>query len=153
MKKVLLLATAALFFTVSKLNAQAPPCPTVNAGPDVTICAPLCTTLTMSMIPATINATTSYTISTPAYAPDPWNVGTTIAMWDDQMLGPYPIGFCFNFYGNPYTQFYIGSNGWLGFSAGQTATWGIGAPVPNNTGSAPRNCIMGPWQDINPGVG
>jgi gliding motility-associated-like protein len=77
--------------------------------------------------------------------------GTSVTMWDDQILGPFNIGFTFSFYCNNYTQFYICSNGWVGFSSGQTATWVIN-PVPSTLTNRPHNCIMAPWRDWNPGV-
>ncbi|UPT66185.1 MAG: PKD domain-containing protein [Sphingobacteriales bacterium JAD_PAG50586_3] len=55
-------------------------------------------------------------------------------------------------FGNTYNNFYISSNNWIGFSPGQTSTW-VTVPIPTNSGAAPRNCIMAPWQDINPGLG
>lgn len=77
--------------------------------------------------------------------------GTSVSMWDDQLLGPYPIGFTFDFYCNSYSQFYICSNGWIGFTAGQNQTWVVN-PVPSMAFNVPRNVIMMPWRDWNPGV-
>ncbi|MCC7303553.1 MAG: gliding motility-associated C-terminal domain-containing protein [Bacteroidia bacterium] len=125
-------------------------CVTVNAGPDVTICAPNCTTLTATPVPS--NQTTSYTQAIIPYAPDPFNVGTAVALTDDSQTGLIPLPFPFCYYGTVYNTFVIGSNGWVGFSA-TTSTWVITNPIPDASGSSPRNCIMGPWQDINPGVG
>lgn len=125
-------------------------CVSVNAGPDVTICAPNCTTLTATAVPS--NQTTNYTLSTIPYAPDPFNVGTAVALTDDSQTGLIPLPFPFCYYGVVYNSFVIGSNGWLGFSA-TTSTWVITNPVPDASGASPRNCIMGPWHDINPGVG
>ena len=81
------------------------------------------------------------------------SLGTLVTgLFDDNVVGPFNIGFSFCFYGQNYTQFYVGSNNWIGFSAGQTGTW-VTTAIPNGTGNAPRNCIMAPWQDINPGLG
>ncbi|MEX2595477.1 MAG: PKD domain-containing protein [Salibacteraceae bacterium] len=77
--------------------------------------------------------------------------GTSVSMFDDQLLGPYPIGFSFDFYCNTYTQFYICSNGWIGFSAGQNQTWVVN-PIPSAAFNVPRNVIMMPWRDWNPGI-
>ena len=30
---------------------------------------------------------------------------------DDNFVGPFPIGFTFNYYGNDYTEYYVSSNG------------------------------------------
>ena len=78
--------------------------------------------------------------------------GTSVSMSDDQILGPFSIGFSFDFYCNTYTQFYICSNGWVGFSSGQTSTWVVN-PVPSVLFNRPKNCVMAPWRDWNPAVG
>ena len=78
--------------------------------------------------------------------------GTSVTMFDDQILGPFPIGFSFDFYCNTYTQFYICSNGWVGFTGGQTQTWVVN-PVPSAAFNVPKNNVMAPWRDWNPGTG
>jgi gliding motility-associated-like protein len=129
-------------------NAQT--CVSVNAGPDVTICSPNCTTLTAIPVPS--NATTSYSVAQIPYAPDPFTAGTAVALPDDGQTALIPLPFPFCYFGTVYNSFIIGSNGWVGFSA-TTSTWVINNPVPDASGASPRNCIMGPWQDINPSVG
>lgn len=89
-----------------------------------------------------------YTVAPTVYAP--YSTAGTI-VWpgptiDDAVLGPFPIGFTFCFFGTNYTQFYVGSNGWIGFSPGQPATF-TSSPIPSVAASTPKNCIMGPWQD------
>ncbi len=98
------------------------------------------------------NQTTNYGVSNITYSPDPYTNGTPVSLGDDAVSISIPIGFNFCYFGQTYTNFYIGSNNWIGFSAGQTSTW-ITTQIPNGSGSAPMNCIMGPWQDINPGLG
>jgi hypothetical protein len=71
---------------------------------------------------------------------------------DDNVRGSFDIGFDFCFYGNTYSQFYIGSNGWIGFSAGQTGSW-VESSIPNASSNFPKNAIFGPFHDINPGMG
>lgn len=71
-------------------------------------------------------------------------------MVDDQVYGPFPIGFDFCFYGQTYTQFYIGSNGWVSFSPGQPGSWSISAQIPSPSASYCKNCIMGPFEDWLP---
>lgn len=79
--------------------------------------------------------------------------GTQVnGLTDDNVQGPFNIGFNFCFYGNNYNQFYVCSNNWMGFSGGQTGTWQT-APIPSVANTVPKNCIMAPWQDINPGLG
>ena len=47
-------------------------------------------------------------------------------------------------------SFYVGSNGWIGFSSGQPTSYTT-SPIPNAT--APKNCIMLSWEDLNPSSG
>lgn len=102
------------------------------------------------------NNTSNYTVSQIPYQPLSYT-GTTalnttgIPLVDDQVTGVIPIGFVFCFFGNQYTQCYIGSNGWLGFSPGQTIAF-TSQLVPNIGPFVPRNCIMGPWHDLNPNI-
>jgi gliding motility-associated-like protein len=94
---------------------------------------------------------TSYTISTIPFAP--YSIGgNTLSLTDDAVSNVLPIGFSFCFLGTNYTNFYIGSNGWISFTAGQPNTF-TSVAIPNGGINVPKNCIMGPWQDWNPGVG
>ena len=71
------------------------------------------------------------------------------------MYGPFNIGFNFCFFDSTYSQFYIGSNGWIGFSGAPAAgTFDpyITTTVPNTGTGTPKNCIMGPWKDWQPAV-
>ncbi len=69
---------------------------------------------------------------------------------DDCVQGPYNIGFTFNYFGNNYSQFYVSSNGWIGFSAGQTNGY-TAQFLPN--GGAPQNAILVDWEDLLPNNG
>ncbi len=95
--------------------------------------------------------TTTYLVENIPFSPLP-NAGTQVFLGDDQVSGALPIGFSFCFFGNTYTNFYIGSNGWISFSPGQPTTF-TSATIPNVGGTVPKNCVMGPWQDWHPGVG
>ncbi len=138
---------------VMPLLANAQFCPSL--GPDIELpCGEDSATLTADLtdcpagyLPRQTNA---YTVSQIPFAPSP-ATGTTITLSDDAVSQALPIGFSFCFYGNTYTQFYIGSNGWVGFSPGQPTTF-TSAPIPSTAGSVPKNCIMGPWQDWHPGI-
>lgn len=124
---------------------------TINAGPDQSITCGSTTTLTASFTQT--QSSSQYAVSPIAYNPDSYTQGSIVSLGDDQnTTSPLPIGFSFCFFGNTYTNFYISSNNWIGFSPGQTTTW-VTVPIPTNSGAAPRNCIMAPWQDINPGLG
>ncbi len=78
-------------------------------------------------------------------------IGEGVVTSDDGVEGPFPIGFSFSFFGNIYTQFYIGANGWISFSPNVNAQ-GTRQPfaVPNAADYNPKNCILGPFQDLNP---
>jgi gliding motility-associated-like protein len=70
---------------------------------------------------------------------------------EDWVTGPFQIGFDFSFFGNRYSLFYIGANGWISFSPNPNAS-GIREPVaiPSSADYSPKNCIMGPFQDLYP---
>ena len=97
------------------------------------------------------NQTTNYGVTNIPYVAQT-NTGTQLFMTDDSQQGPFQIGFNFCFFGTTYTQFYVGSNGWISFSAGQSTTF-TSQPIPNVALTVPKNCVMGPWQDWNPGIG
>jgi gliding motility-associated-like protein len=127
-------------------------CPFI--GPDIFLpCGQNSTTLTadLSQCGAGLNpnSTTTYQNSQINFV-NQTNTGTSIQMTDDSQQGPFQIGFTFCFYGNSYTQFYIGSNGWISFSPNQPTTY-TSANVPSN--ATPVNSVMGVWQDWNPALG
>ena len=105
----------------------------------------------LSGIPVSLfgKRTDPYEITFPSYSPaGAFNSGTVIPSSDDVTHGPFNIGFTFSFFTTNYTQFYVGSNGWIGFSSGQTT--GYTAQYIPNAGS-PRNVIMADWEDLFPG--
>ena len=126
-------------------------------GPDQLLpCGVGSTTLTADLTQCGVggsnpNQTTNYSVTNIPYATQT-NTGTSITMSDDSQQGPIPIGFNFCFYGSTYTQFYIGSNGWVSFSGGQPTTF-TSQSLPTTNALVPKNCIMGPWQDWHPGLG
>jgi gliding motility-associated-like protein len=78
-------------------------------------------------------------------------IGIGVTLGDDEIAGPFPIGFNFSFFGSNYTQFYIGSNGWISFSPNPNASGTRQAfAVPNSGDVNPKNCILGPFQDYLP---
>jgi gliding motility-associated-like protein len=97
------------------------------------------------------NQTTNYGVTNIPYVPQT-NTGTSLFMSDDSQQGPFNIGFNFCFFGTTYTQFYVGSNGWISFTGGQPTTF-TSQPIPTGNVLVPKNCIMGPWQDWHPGLG
>lgn len=94
----------------------------------------------------------SYQVESIAYNPDPFNVGTTVNLSDDSQSPLFNLGFSFCFFGANYTQFVIGSNGWVAFSTPQPNTF-TSAIIPSAAFNVPKNCVMAPWQDWHPGVG
>jgi hypothetical protein len=76
--------------------------------------------------------------------------GTQIPMqYDDQNLGPYDIGFDFEFYGVTFTQFFVCSNGWLSFTS--MSGYYFNYPLPDF--NAPENMVAPWWDDLNGGGG
>ncbi|MDK9700857.1 MAG: carboxypeptidase regulatory-like domain-containing protein [bacterium] len=61
--------------------------------------------------------------------------GTNITgLTDDNSMGPFPIGFSFSFYGNTYTDFYVGSNGMIQF--GGIYNYSYSQNLPHTSDSA-----------------
>lgn len=126
-------------------------------GPDQLLpCGSSSTTLTADLSQCGIggvnpNQTTNYNVTNIPYVAQV-NNGTTLTMTDDSQQGPFNIGFNFCFFGTTYTQFWVGSNGWISFSPNQPTTF-TSQSIPTTNGLVPKNCIMGPWQDWHPGIG
>ncbi len=139
-----LLPLFAVIFTAFSVRGQ------LVISEDTTICDPV--PVTLEVISSPSYGTTSYTFLEVDYAPEEFE-GTDVELSDDSYGGPYPIGFTFCFLGEEYTQFYIGSNGWLSFGGpGALATTYTSASIPSTAAAVPKNCIMGPWQDWHPGL-
>ena len=68
---------------------------------------------------------------------------------NDDAVGPYPIGFDFNFYGVDYDEFIVNPNGWIGFGDDSNA-WS-NSSLPGS--DAPRAAIMPFWDDLYPEIG
>ncbi len=132
-----------------------------------TLPGPTCTPFNIRITESTApSCGLNYTVSNIGYAPD-LNAGTTITLpIDDRFSNSYiPIGFPFCFDGFQFTQLLVSSNGYVIFDPIGCATnlpstnaapdtwsgYSINLDVPN-TSEAPRNCIMFPWQDIDPAV-
>lgn len=152
-KQVLSLVVALFAAAPVSLFAQASACPAVTASPDVTVCAGSCTTLT-STIQGSVG-TSTYTTGAIPYNPYSYTTGTQVLInIDDTWTPVIPLPFCFEFFGNTYNQMVIGSNGILSFNtslAGGFCQWQITGSSPNT--SAYDQCIMAPYQDIDPSIG
>ena len=122
----------------------------INVGNNQTIC--LGDTAQVIATTSVQASTDSYQVTSISFAPEA-TAGTAILLSDDDVQGPFPIGFTFQFYGNNYTDFYVGSNGWLGFSSSQPTSY-IASPIPDSISTViPRNCVMLSWEDLNPSTG
>ncbi|QEE51268.1 hypothetical protein FUA48_17365 [Flavobacterium alkalisoli] len=137
--------------------SQAPGCPDVSVFAPAPLCHPgECTELTADYFDT--GATTSYDVSSIAYAPPyPFIGGTQVSANTDDVWSPLvtlPFSFCF--YGQNYTQALVGSNGVItfdttNFSPGPGCPWSFNQLVPN-AGFPIKNAIYGVYQDIDPGV-
>ncbi|MGH7451564.1 MAG: hypothetical protein ACRENG_09490, partial [bacterium] len=75
--------------------------------------------------------------------------GTPVTgLTDDSFVGPFPIGFTFSFYGANYTEFYVSSNGFIGFgpATGYHKFTNVQPPVM----TSPNNTIAWLWDDLIP---
>jgi len=125
----------------------------INAGPDLFICQG--TTVTLNAVATGGYGTDSYTFEVFPYQPETYTGGTPVSFGgnqDDQIAGPFNLGFQFCFFNTNYNQFYIGSNGWVGFSYSSSWTTYTSQAIPSTSSAVPKNCIMAPWQDWHPGV-
>jgi hypothetical protein len=77
--------------------------------------------------------------------------GVTVTQRDNDWVGPHDIGFFFDFYGQKYRQFYLDSNGYVGFDGTQTMSYPGDAPLPLS--SRPNNLIAPFWTDLDPSQG
>ena len=72
--------------------------------------------------------------------------GTLVAgLADDNVVGPFPIGFSFPFYENFYTDVNVSSNGYLIF--GSTSSSLTNQNIPSST--TPNNVIAWAWDDLH----
>jgi hypothetical protein len=70
---------------------------------------------------------------------------------DDDFAGPFSIGFSFDFYGEAYDQFYISSNGFIGFGSNLGMTERLNKSIPDT--HSPNNILAWFWDDLTPREG
>lgn len=87
-----------------------------------------------------------YTQSTCDYAPLT-TTGTELCLGDDAVSAAIPLGFTFNFYGVPFTNCYISSNGYMSFNSGLGSGCCTGAVLPSAT--YPNSIFFG-QEDLDP---
>ncbi len=93
--------------------------------------------------------TDSYRIEAIAYDfIDPVN-SVNILLGDDDITDSIDMGFEFEFFGEVYSHFYVGSNGWVSFSSNQSLSF-LSSPLPSSDDLVPTNAIFGVWEDWNP---
>ena len=156
LRSLLLLSFFSLLFT--NLSGQT----SIVTSNDTTICLGGSATLTATVTSGSYG-TNSYTFETIPYNPEPFSGGAQVCSFfsnctstaggkDDCVAGPFPIGFSFCFFNQTYTQFWIGSNGWISFSSPPGTSWDTytATTIPNSAPSVPRNVIFFPWEDWLP---
>jgi hypothetical protein len=79
--------------------------------------------------------------------------GTSPIAGDDAVSAAVPIGFSFPFYGNTYTNVFVGTNGFITFDNSGQSGCCSGDLMPANTGFTPNNVIALAWEDLNAGAG
>ncbi len=152
MKRKILNLVILFFVSIAWLNAQVQ----FNVSPDTSICLGSSALLEVNF-DTTLYETTSYDISVLPFGYLP-GTGAPISptLNDDHYYGPHPIGFNFCFFGQVYTQFWAGANGWISFQSLSSPTydpWSLSIPIPNPDPSRPRAAIMFPYRDWYPGAG
>jgi len=75
---------------------------------------------------------------------------TALLLADDAVSPPQTIPFEFSFYGTTYNQFFVGSNGVLGFAADNLASY-ANAAIPSV--AEPNAAIYAYWDDLDPSAG
>ncbi|MBK6767241.1 MAG: hypothetical protein IPG71_13395 [bacterium] len=68
---------------------------------------------------------------------------------DDQLVGPFDLGFSVNFYDISYNSVYMCSNGWANFVGNSAAYWN--GPIPDTFD--PHAVIYAFWDDLYPPMG
>lgn len=75
--------------------------------------------------------------------------GTNVSagLVDDNYVGPFPIGFAFPYYDSCYSQFWISSNGFIGF--GPATDYNTLGNVGMPSTYTPNNIVAWCWDDLN----
>ncbi|MFM2225584.1 MAG: hypothetical protein RJA07_1786 [Bacteroidota bacterium] len=146
MRKATLLFLLMMFFFTSSFSQVIS---IINK--DTAVCAgnPILLSANTTNLPLLSN---TYLINQAIYSPDAYIGSHIIHLNDDDQTLPIPLPFKFCFFGLSYSKIIIASNGWVGFSTGQPNNW-AGTLVPNSSGALPMNCIMAPFQDLDPHSG
>ncbi len=80
-------------------------------------------------------------------------VGTRVlGLGDDNVIGPFPIGFNFPYYWYKVNSFFVGSNGYIAFGDNALAAAGFSADAPPNP-NRPNNMVAPLLSDLDFAVG
>lgn len=145
------LAIILLSITFFRMYSQSPGCPQITPV-GATVCQGQTANLTATAI-ENYN-TTSYSVSSIPYTPFPYSGGTGVSVGTDDVWSPViNLGFNFCFFGNPFSQVILGSNGQICFntaSAGGYDSYPVNTTLPSS-GNTPGNTIN-VFRDIDPSV-
>src|SRR5210317_755614 len=95
-----------------------------------------------------VNYVPNHSIYSQNYSPLS-TAGTSVSVGDDSNVGPFNIGFNFEFYGQTFTQFRICTNGFITF--GNTA--GTYSPTSFPSSANPNGVVAAYWTDLYPTSG
>lgn len=95
-----------------------------------------------------VNYVPNHSISSITYSPL-GTTGTAVSLGDDSNVGPFPIGFSFDYYGQTFTQFRICTNGFITFGD-QSGTY---SPNAFPSSAQPNGLVAGYWTDLFPSPG
>ena len=95
-----------------------------------------------------VNYVPNHSIYSQTYSPQS-TAGTSVSLGDDSNVGPFNIGFNFEFYGQTFSQFRICTNGFITFGS----TSGRYSPGSFPNASAPNGVIAAYWTDLYPSSG
>jgi len=95
-----------------------------------------------------VNYVPNHSIYSQTYSPQS-TAGTSVGLSDDSNVGPFPIGFNFEFYGQTFTQFRICTNGFITFGS----TSGRYSPGSFPNASQPNGVVAAYWTDLYPSSG
>ncbi|MEM6261646.1 MAG: hypothetical protein AAGI38_03990 [Bacteroidota bacterium] len=122
---------------------------TVDAGPNQVILMGNPTPLNGTYTGPVGGNCNNYLMNSIPFAPLGGNGAQVVGIMDDDVEGPFPIGFDFEFFCNTRTQFYISSNGFITFdnALDDGCCTGQNLPSPNQ----PDELIAFAWEDLDPG--
>ncbi len=100
--------------------------------------------------PVNLNIVRNYKMSAAPYAWVDPSAHPSFALSDDGVTNGQTIPFAFSFYGNPYSELYVGANGLLGFGSAGLDEY-QNTDIPSST--LPNAAIYPYWDDLNPSVG